>query len=293
MIIKMSDMLVKAKKEGYGVPAPNVFNFESIEACYMAALELRAPVILDVAGVHGIYECADIARFFEKKYPEVPVALNLDHGGPFDDIVNAIRAGFSSVMVDRSTSPLEENIAETKEIVKIAHACNVSVEAELGHVGQGYEYHNTRTSGLTRLDEAQRFVQETNVDCLAVSVGTSHGVYQGPCEIDFKLLKELDSMLELPLVLHGGSGSGDDNLEKCIEYGIQKVNLNTDLVYAGQDKMMEAFKNDFMMEVPTGVKEDEFISKRMNLQQLFKLGGKGYQEKLMYYMRLFKSENRW
>ena len=137
MIISMGEMLGKAKKEGYGVAAPNVFNRETIEASFLAAGKLKAPVILDVASVHGIYECADLARFYAARYPEVPVAVNLDHGGAFEDIIQAIHAGFSSVMIDRSTLLYEENVREVKEIVKVAHAVGVSVEAELGHVGQG------------------------------------------------------------------------------------------------------------------------------------------------------------
>lgn len=289
----MHEMLKEAKKGGYGVAAPNVFNRETIEAAFLAAKELRSPIILDVAGVHGVYECADIARFYELRYPEVPVALNLDHGGPYDIIVNAIRAGFSSVMVDRSECVLEDNIKETAEIVKIAHGCGISVEAELGHVGQGYEYDSTRESGLTHPDEAQEFVEKTGIDCLAVSVGTSHGTYKGECHIDFPLLKNLANQIEIPLVLHGGSSSGDDNLRKTIEYGIQKVNLNTDLVTAGFEELQTAFENDFQMKVPSGDKPDEFTTKRMNMQQLYLLGAKGYQNKLMHYMKLFKSNGQW
>lgn len=293
MIIPMHELLKEAKKGGYGVAAPNVFNRETIEACFLAAKELRAPIILDVAGVHGIYECAELARFYERRYPEVPVALNLDHGGPFEDIANAIRAGFSSVMIDRSQSSFEDNVKETAEIVKFAHACGISVEAELGHVGQAFEYDKTRDSGLTRPEEAADFLAQTNVDCLAVAVGTSHGVYQGECKIDFPLLDTLAAQIEQPLVLHGGSGSGDDNLRKTIEHGIQKVNLNTDLVMAGLDAMEASYANNLEIKVPKGVDTDEFTTKRMNMQQLFAVGADAYKNKLMHYMKLFKSEGRW
>ena len=131
MMIPMGELLAKAKKEGYGVAAPNVFNRETIEACFLAAKKLRAPIILDVAAVHGIYECADIARYYEKQYPEVPFALNLDHGGAYEDIVKAIHAGFSSVMIDRSTCAYEKNVEEVKEIVKIAHAVGTSTAMDI------------------------------------------------------------------------------------------------------------------------------------------------------------------
>jgi fructose/tagatose bisphosphate aldolase len=157
MMIPMGELLAKAKKEGYGVAAPNVFNRETIEACFLAAKKLRAPIILDVAAVHGIYECADIARYYEKQYPEVPFALNLDHGGAYEDIVKAIHAGFSSVMIDRSTCAYEKNVEEVKEIVKIAHAVGTSVEAELGHVGQGAEYEETKQKSAVLYRQNPKF----------------------------------------------------------------------------------------------------------------------------------------
>ena len=149
MIISMADILKKAKQEHYGVAAPNVFNDKTIEAAFQTSAEFKAPVILDGAGCHGIEELAYISRFYERRYPEACVALNLDHGGAYEEIMLAIRSGFSSVMVDRSELPYDENVREVKEIVKAAHAVGVSVEAELGHVGQGFEYESTRDSGLT------------------------------------------------------------------------------------------------------------------------------------------------
>jgi len=288
----MSEMLQKAKKEGYGVAAPNVFNRETIEASYLAAKELRAPIILDVAAVHGIYECAYIARFYERRYPEVPVALNLDHGGPYETIIQAIHAGFSSVMIDRSTLSYEDNVKEVKEIVKVAHAVGISVEAELGHVGQGSEYEETRDAGLTNPLEAARYVEETGIDCLAVAIGTSHGVYKGTPRLDFDLLNAIKREVSIPLVLHGGSGTGDDNLARAVREGIQKVNLNTDISKAGQAALRDALNGtkEFALDKnATG----EFAVKKLNLQQTIALGVEGYKAELKRYMKLFGSENRW
>lgn len=282
MIISMAEILNKAKKGKYAVAAPNVFNRETIEAVFLAAKELRSPMILDVGAVHGIYECAHIARFYEKKYPEVPIALNLDHGGPYEDIIKAIHAGFSSVMIDRSSCPYNQNKEEVKEIVKIAHAVGISVEAELGHVGQGFEYEKTRNSGLTRPEEAIDYVKETGVDCLAVAVGTSHGVYKGTPYLDFDLLKTLANEVSIPLVLHGGSGTGDENLTKAVRYGIQKINLNTDLNKAGQSALKEALNT---LEKSEG--------KKLNLQQTIAFGIEGWKEELVHYMKLFGSAGRW
>lgn len=291
MMIPMGELLEEAKRGGYGVAAPNVFNRETVEACFLAAEKLHAPVILDVCYVHGVYECSVLARYYERKYPQVPFALNLDHGGPYEDIVKAIHAGFSSVMIDRSTCVYEKNVEEVKEIVKIAHAVGISVEAELGHVGQGSEYEETRDAGLTKLEEALQYVEETKVDCLAVAVGTSHGVYKGTPHLEFELLEKLAKEVPVPLVLHGGSGTGDENLAKAVRTGIQKVNLNTDLSEAGKNALREALAatENKMNGNATG----EFAPKKMNMQQTILCGAAGFQAELERYMKLFGSENRW
>ena len=291
MIISMADILKKAKQEHYGVAAPNVFNDKTIEAAFQTSAEFKAPVILDGAGCHGIEELAYISRFYERRYPEACVALNLDHGGAYEEIMLAIRSGFSSVMVDRSELPYDENVREVKEIVKAAHAVGVSVEAELGHVGQGFEYEQTRDSGLTRKDEAAEFVKQTGVDCLAVSVGTSHGTYKGTPKLEFELLAELHQMLEIPLVLHGGSGTGDDNLRKAVQTGIQKVNLCTDLSNAGLAQLKEYLGIDYDSMVKDG-SLGEFGNQSANMYDLSNTMGEGYKNLLKHYMRLFGGENR-
>ncbi len=291
MMEPMHELLQEAKKGGYGIPAPNVYNRFTIEAALQAADELNAPVILGCPGVFGIEEVGELARYYERKYPRVPFAVNLDHGGPFEHLIRAIRAGFSSVMVDRSTLPYEQNVAESKEIVKIAHAVGVSVEAELGHVGQGVEYEATRDAGLTHPEEAAEFVERTGVDCLAVAVGTSHGVYKGTPHLEFDLLSTLASDLEIPLVLHGGSGTGDENLQRAVKTGIQKVNLYTDLGEA----WLQALKREIAIHEGTAeeVTEDEFKNAKKKITQLMEDSCKnGYQKKLMHYMELFGSAGR-
>ena len=292
MIIPMHTLLEDAIKRVYGIAAPNVLNRETIEAAFLAAKELRAPIILDVAGVHGVYECADLARFYERRYPEVPVALNLDHGETYEEVISAIHAGFSSVMVDRSECPFEQNVAEVKEIAKIAHVVGISVEAELGHVGMGNEYEQTRDAGLTRPEEAVRYVEETGADCLAVAVGTSHGLYRGTPKLEFDLLDRLAKDVSVPLVLHGGSSTGDDNLQKAIRHGIQKVNLNTDLNEGGLAMVKAACENNFMVNVAPGA-GGEMNTQRMNLQKLFAAGAIGWKEVLKHYVELFGGAGRW
>lgn len=291
MLEPMRDLLIEAKRGGYAVAAPNVWNKESVKAAFHAAEELGAPIILDVGYAMGIEETAEIARFVGARHPRIPWALNLDHGGPFEHIIRAIRAGYSSVMVDRSQLPFEDNAAQTAEIVRIAHAVGVTVEAELGHVGQGVEYEKTRDAGLTHPEEAEAFVERTGVDCLAVAVGTSHGTYKGTPHLEFDLLETLSGMLEIPLVLHGGSGTGDDNLHRAVKTGIQKVNLYTELGEA----WFEALEHEFAVRAGTAevASADEFTNVKKKPAQLMEDSCRdGYQKKLMHYIELFDSAGR-
>lgn len=291
MLTDMGTLLRKAKKEGYGIAAPNVWSGTTVKAVFEAADELNAPVIFDCAGIHSLAETVDMVRFYERKYPNVSGASNLDHGGSFEEIMSAIRYGVTSVMVDRSTLSLEENIREVAEIVKIAHASGVSVEAELGHVGQGFEYEATRNAGLTKKEEAVEYVERTGVDALAVSVGTSHGTYRGEPKLEFGLLAELSSLVPVPLVLHGGSGTGDENLAEAVRIGIQKVNLCTDLSNAGLASMRDYLAIDF-----DGAKRDkglgEFGNPTANMYDLGNVMAGGYKESLKHYIRLFGGVGR-
>lgn len=291
MLVTMEEILKEAKLKGYGVAAPNCFNLESIRCCFEAAEELKSPVILDVGFAHGIEESAHISQFYAKQFPNVVYALNLDHGGPFEHIMRAIKAGFSSVMIDRSTLPFDQNTAEVKEIVKIAHALGLTVEAELGHVGQAVEYERTRDAGLTKKEEALAFVEQTGVDCLAVAVGTSHGLYAGTPHLEFELLKDLSDSIEIPLVLHGGSGTGDKNLQKAVQTGIQKVNLWTDL----GNSWIDSLEKELLLrkrEVEQ-VGDTEFKKKKKTVQQVLMDSARaGYKEKLMHYMKLFGSDSQ-
>mgnify|MGYP000846012916 CR=1 FL=1 len=276
MLVSMDKILNKAAKEGYGVVAPNVFNAETVEAAYKAAIEAKSPLIMDCAGILDLELISEVVRFFSKRYPEVTAALNLDHGKDYEVAVKAIRNGFTSIMVDRSTLPFEENVKQVAEVVKMAHAVGVSVESELGHVGQGVTYDNDRDAGLTNVDEAVDYINQTGVDCLAVSVGTAHGRYIGTPHIDFNRLAELKAKCSVPLVLHGGSSSGDDNLRKAVEIGIAKVNIGTDLRTAGAIKVKE---NLVKAEFP-------------NLAEIYADGTEGYKEMLKHYMMLFGCANR-
>ncbi len=241
MLITMKEMLDRASKENYGVAAPNVAHELDARAVLQAAEMMNAPIILDVA-----YGATPDIIFYGKYLTQlaekaaVPVAINLDHGSTYEEGVAAIAAGFTSIMVDRSTLPYEENVAQVRDLVKVAHALNVSVEAELGHVGQGASYAADRDAGLTKPEQAVQYIKDTGIDMLAVAIGTAHGEYVGTPHIDFDRLVEIKKATNgFPLVLHGGSGSGDENLKKACQLGINKVNIYTDLAKAAVRQINE------------------------------------------------------
>jgi len=221
----------------WAVGAFDIINLELTQAALEAAQAEKSPIILMilpslvseqdmpalVAAVRAQAECVD-----------VPVALLLDHAVDFRRITQGIRLGFSAVMFDGSHLPLEENLARTRQVVDMAHPAGVSVEAELGHVGGGDEAgsEDFGQSVFTRLDEALRFVNETGVDALAVSIGTSHGPYKARPQLDFERLQQLRQNLDVPLVLHGGSGTPDEDTRHAIAVGIDKINVWTDVVVA-------------------------------------------------------------
>lgn len=234
MLVTTKELLLDAQKKNYAVGAFNINNMEIIQAIIGAAEELNSPVILQASqgGIKyaGIEYIAALGKAAAQK-AKVPVALHLDHGTDFDQIVLCIRNGFTSVMIDGSKYPFEENVAITKKVVEIAHAVGVSVEAELGKIG-GTEDDITvdeRDATMTDPEEARRFVEETGVDSLAIAIGTAHGVYKGEPKLDFERLKAIREVVEVPLVLHGSSGVPSESLEKAIALGICKVNIDTDI----------------------------------------------------------------
>lgn len=275
MLVTMKEILENAKKGKYAVPAPNVDNEHNARAAISAAEEKKSPIILGVPH-HANPDIAYFGRILNDLAvrANVPVAIHLDHGRSFEQCVDGIRAQFTSIMVDRSLEPFETNVHDTKEIVKIAHAVNVTVEAELGHVGVGDQYEIDGYSGLTVVDEAVDFVSKTGVDCLAVAIGTAHGVYKGKPEIRFELLKELAKKVPVPLVLHGGSGSGDDNLKKCAQLGICKVNLSNDLK---RNAIEELTSQDLSGNAVYG---------------MYGFIGKGFKDKIMHYCDVLESTGK-
>lgn len=221
------------------MPAISAANEFTLRACIEAAEEAKSPVIV-LTGYYqtdGVNYYTRIIEDFASR-ANVPVAAMWDHSSNFRESMRGIRAGFSSIMVDRSTLSYEENVAQVKDMVRIAHAVDIEVEAELGHVGSGVNYDVDGSSALTVPEEAVRFVQETGVDCLAVAIGSAHGVYKGEPKLRFSLLEELAAKVPVPLVLHGGSGTGDENLSQACRLGICKVNVANELMRACFDALL-------------------------------------------------------
>ena len=243
MYVSMKDILDHANKHNYAVMACNSVNMEMARAVITAAAEMHSPIIINL----GVGQMAKLAHPTEmvpliKELAEsvdVPVALNLDHGAKYEDEVKAINWGFSSVMVDCSSLPYEENVERVANIVALAHAKGFCVEGELGHVGQANVGDNESIDLYTNVAQARDYVDRTGIDALAVAIGTAHGDYPKGMvpKLDFQRLSELKAELKMPLVLHGGSGAGEENIRKAVECGINKINVCTDAFHAAENAM--------------------------------------------------------
>ena len=238
MYVSMRGMLERANQGNYAVMAINCFNIETARAVITAAQTLRAPIIVNIVQEHMVNHCdSNLIAPVVKKLAErasVEVALNFDHGEDIGLLKKALVDGYSSVMVDASRYGLEGNIKMTKEIVEFAKQFDASVEGEIGCMGASEGGNYTDEAMKTNPDDALRFATETGIDALAISIGTSHGNYpEGYVpEFDFEVLKKIKELTHMPLVLHGGSGSGDENIKKCVEYGINKINVGCDFMNA-------------------------------------------------------------
>ena len=261
------DILRHAEKYSYAVGAFNIINLEFLNGILEAAERMRSPVILNIAESHfpyvNIEQITPAIRYMADNVC-VPVVLNLDHGLSVETVVRALRCGFSSVMYDASKKSLEENIEETRLVVRMAHAVGVSVEAELGRVGgaEGGGKARARREFFTNPDEVERFVAETGVDALAVAVGNAHGFYEGTPELDFDLIAALKRRAGIPLVLHGGSGIPDDDFRRAISLGIRKINYFTEMSKLAADRIRELIRSsddnllhDLVLEAKNRIRE--------------------------------------
>lgn len=242
MLVNLNDVLLDAQKNGYGVGLFNTTDTDMLHAVISAAEELRSPAIIGTAEVllpYGELSLIAPAIVQAARNATVPIVVHFDHGVSFERCMEALKLGFSSVMFDGSALPYEENLAATAEIVRIAHSWGATVEGEIGHVGQADMGDNDAEDMYTTPEEAISFVKATGVDALAIAIGTAHGAYKTKPRLDIGRLQAIRSMLDTPLVLHGGSGLSDDDFRNTIRNGIAKVNIFTDLCVAGEICMAE------------------------------------------------------
>ncbi len=241
MLVTMKEILDRANAENYAVCAPDVWSELDARACIEAAEEVNAPIIIDAS-----YRMNPDIEMFGRiltelaKKAKVPVAVHLDHGTEYEKKTQqllAIRAGFTSIMVDYSTLPFEENVENVAEMVRLAHLVGVTVESEIGHVSRGFE--GKKEEGMTDPDDAAEFVRRTGVDALAIAIGNEHGTYHEEPHIDFERLAAIKEKTgNLPLVLHGSSGLPKDQLKKACAMGINKVNICQDIMLAARRAAM-------------------------------------------------------
>lgn len=225
-------MLLEAQKNHYAVGAFNVENMEMVQAVIAAAEEMRSPIIIQTTPSTLKYASPELYLANVKALAnkaEVPIAIHLDHGNSFELAMQTFRCGYTSIMIDGSQKPFEENIALTSAVIKAAHAANISVEAELGSVGGKEDSLDNGEGGYTDPSKAKEFVERSGCDSLAVAIGTAHGVYKHAPKLDLNRLSAIREVVDIPLVLHGTSGVDDEVVKECVQRGICKVNYATDL----------------------------------------------------------------
>jgi len=259
-LVNLKEMLAHASAEHYAVGMFDVSDLEMVRAVVQEAEKLRAPVILgalapDLEGDRLEYWFA-LAELAAKK-SSTPVCIHLDHANTLQEVMRAANIGFSSVMLDASSSPFEENIRRSREVVDALKGRNITVEAELGHVGNGWvgsgEGSESGPDMLTEPEKVAEFVEKTGVDALAVSIGTAHGVYVKAPKLDIERLDKITAVSDIPLVLHGGSGTPEDQLSAAIAHGICKVNIYSELLTAWNSAVLEELKQSPHMAVWPGV----------------------------------------
>lgn len=243
MLVNLNYVLKKAQSEHYAVGLFNTIDSDMLEAAISAAEELNSPIIIGTAEVllpYGELDLIAPSVISAAKRAKVPVVVHYDHGLTFERCMQALKAGFTSIMFDGSAGDADKNIYDTAQIVKIAHALGATVEGEIGHVGEAATCDNAVTDNYTTPKEAAEFIEKTGVDALAVAIGTAHGAYkEKPC-LDIERLKKIRARVDTPLVLHGGSGLSDDDFRNTVKHGIAKINIFTDLCAAGTDGVKSA-----------------------------------------------------
>lgn len=277
MIVSMKEILIKAKTEKYAVAAYNVNNLEWAKFILEACNDSKSPAILEFSEgainyIGGYNVAVSIVKSLIKDLNiSIPVAIHLDHGQSFESCKKAIEAGFTSVMIDASSLPIEENIKLTKQVTEYAHKNKVSVEAEIGTIG-GKDINIS----YANINDCQKLLSEANIDFLAPALGTIHGLYHGKPHIEFSRAKEISEKLNIPLVLHGGTGIPDEMLLESINCGICKININTELQVKWSKEVRKYLKdNNDVYDPRKIIKSGEKAIKEAVIQKNKLLGSAG------------------
>ena len=251
MLVSLQEILAIAEKGGFAVPAMNVYNMETVMGVIAAAEESRAPIIIQsysrlFTNEEGYYIAPIILAAAKKA--TVPVCFHLDHGAGIPEVTRAMRYGATGIMIDKSTLPMEENIAITKSVVDSCAAIGIGVEGEIGHVGVAANG-DEQTTEFTTVEEAKTFVEGTGVCALAIAVGTAHGRYKKTPTLGIERIAEIHAETNVHLVLHGGSGVPDDQIKDAIKAGIRKINFGTDLCYSFLDQVFATSRDKIAIDL--------------------------------------------
>ncbi|WP_295776453.1 ketose-bisphosphate aldolase [uncultured Microbacterium sp.] len=268
-----------ANQNNFAIPAFNISDWAMFLGVMDISEEKNAPVIIAIHPDEVSHVTTDlIVAIRERAHRSpVPVAIHWDHGGTYEQMIVAIQAGFTSVMIDASLLPFEENVALTRKVVEAAHAVGIQVEGELGTIGANDSYGESGAAEIiyTNVEDAVRFVAETGVDSLAIAIGTSHGLYpsdKNP-ELRHDLLEQIKAAVKIPLVLHGGSGNPDAELARAVSLGINKINISSDIKVSYHNRMREILGTDERLREPNAIQPEPIAALKATAAQKIDLFG--------------------
>jgi len=268
-----------ANAHNFAIPAFNISDWAMFNGVMDISEELSAPVIIAIHPDEVSHITTDLilAMHSRAHRSSVPVAIHWDHGGTYEQMIRAIHSGFTSVMIDASLKPFDENVALTRKVVEAAHAVGIQVEGELGTIGANDSYGESGAAEIIYTDpaDAVRFVQETGVDSLAIAIGTSHGLYpaeKNP-ELRHDLLQEIKAAVGIPLVLHGGSSNPDNELSRAVELGINKINISSDIKVSYHNRMREVLGTDERLREPNAIQPDSIAAMKATAAEKINLFG--------------------
>ncbi|MCG7416951.1 ketose-bisphosphate aldolase [Microbacterium sp. ACRRU] len=279
MLYTGKSILDVANAHRFAIPAFNISDWAMFTGIMDISEEKNAPVIIAIHPDEVSHITTDLipAMHARAHRSSVPVAIHWDHGGSFDQMITAIHSGFTSVMIDASLEPFEQNVALTRKVVEAAHAAGIQVEGELGTIGANDSYGESGAAEIiyTNVEDAVRFVEQTGVDSLAIAIGTSHGLYpadKNP-ELRHDLLEEIKAAVGIPLVLHGGSSNPDAELRRAVELGVNKINISSDIKVAYHDRMREVLGTDRRLREPNAIQPEPIAAMKVTAAEKIDLFG--------------------